>query len=108
MVRNAEDILTAAPPPPADARIAYGTEPLQFGDLRHADGDALAVVLHGGSWKATYNLIHLAHLCIALGEAGIAAFHDEERRGGGPSGAGAAAPFEARARRCGAPGASRR
>src|ERR1041384_1557534 len=86
MVRNAEDILTAAPPPPADARIAYGTEPLQFGDLRHADGDALAVVLHGGSWKATYNLIHLAHLCIALGEAGIATFNVEYRRVGDPGG----------------------
>ena len=71
MVRVAADILTDPPPPPAGARIAYGHEPLQFGDLRRADSDALAIVLHGGAWKATYNLIHTGHLCVALRDAGI-------------------------------------
>jgi acetyl esterase/lipase len=84
--RDAHDILTDPPPPPADARIAYGPEPLQFGDLRRAEGDALAVVLHGGVWKATYNLIHTGHLCVALQDEGIATFNVEYRRVGDPGG----------------------
>jgi acetyl esterase/lipase len=86
MHRNAAAVLTDPPPPPADARIAYGPEPLQFGDLRRADGDGLAVVLHGGVWKATYNLIHTGHLCCVLREAGIATFNVEYRRVGDPGG----------------------
>src|ERR1051326_5650572 len=86
MRRQAVDILTDPPPPAADERLTYGREPLQFGDLRRADGDALAVVIHGGSWKATYNLIHMAHLCIALRDAGIATFSVEYRRVGDPGG----------------------
>jgi acetyl esterase/lipase len=78
--------LTDPPPPPADARIAYGPAPLQFGDLRTAEGDGLAVVLHGGSWKATYNLIHLGPLCLVLRDAGIATFNVEYRRVGDPGG----------------------
>jgi acetyl esterase/lipase len=80
--RNAADVLTDPPPPLADARIAYGPEPLQFGDLRNASGDALAVVLHGGVWKAMYNLIHTGHLCGVLRDAGIATFNVEYRRVG--------------------------
>jgi acetyl esterase/lipase len=84
--RSAVDILTDPPPAAADMRLAYGLEPLQFGDLRHAEGDGLAVVLHGGSWKAVYNLIHLGHLCVALRDAGIATFNVEYRRVGDPGG----------------------
>jgi len=84
--RDSHDILTDPPPPPADERVAYGPEPLQFADLRNVDGDSLAVVLHGGSWKATYNLIHLAHLCIHLGEAGVPTLNVEYRRVGDPGG----------------------
>jgi acetyl esterase/lipase len=86
VARNATDILTDPPPPPADERVAYGAEPLQFADLRNVDGDTLAVVLHGGSWKATYNLIHLAHLCILLGEHGVPTLNVEYRRVGDPGG----------------------
>ena len=90
MTRNAEEILRDSPPPVADARLVYGPEPLQFGDLRRADGseqdDELVVVLHGGSWKATHNLTHLAHLCIALRESGISTFNVEYRRVGDPGG----------------------
>jgi acetyl esterase/lipase len=86
MTRVAEDILTDPPPPAADARLAYGPGPLQFGDLRRAEGEALAIVLHGGSWKATYNLTHLGHLCLALREAGVATFNVEYRRVGDPGG----------------------
>lgn len=86
MERNAADVLTDPPPPPADERIAYGRGPLQFGDLRAADANGLAVVLHGGSWKATYNLIHLGHLCLVLRDAGIPTFNVEYRRVGDPGG----------------------
>jgi acetyl esterase/lipase len=87
VTRNAEEILRDSPPPAADARLVYGPEPLQFGDLRRADGgDALVLVLHGGSWKATYNLTHLAHLCIALRDYGISTFNVEYRRVGDPGG----------------------
>ena len=86
MARDPHDILTDPPPPAADRRIAYGPEPLQFADVRNADGDALALVLHGGSWKATYNLTHLAHLCILLGEHGVPTLNVEYRRVGDPGG----------------------
>lgn len=88
MSRDSEDILTDPPPPPADARLAYGPEPLQFGDLRLAEGVSppLAVVLHGGYWKATYNLIHTGHMCRALTEAGIATWNVEYRCVGVPNG----------------------
>jgi len=86
VTRNADDILTDPPPPPADVRLPYGPEPLQFGDLRESESDTLFVVLHGGSWKATYNLIHLGHLCIRLGDAGVTTFNVEYRRVGDPGG----------------------
>ena len=95
MGRASSDILTAPPPPAADARLAYGEEPLQFGDLRLPPGPGpfpLAVVLHGGYWQATYNLIHVGHMCAALATAGIATWNVEYRRlgdvGGGWPGTG--------------------
>jgi len=36
-------------------------------------------VLHGGYWKATYNLIHTGHLCEALRAAGVASWNVEYR-----------------------------
>jgi acetyl esterase/lipase len=84
--RSAADILTDPPPSPADVRLAYGHEPLQFGDLRRADGEGLAVVLHGGSWKSAHDLVHIGHLCVALRDAGIATFNVEYRRVGNPGG----------------------
>jgi acetyl esterase/lipase len=89
VARNSEDILTDPPPPAADARLAYGSEPKQFGDLRLPAVDGLpplAVVVHGGAWKAIYNLIHIGHLCAALGEAGIATWNVEYRSVGDPEG----------------------
>jgi len=43
-------------------------------------------VLHGGSWKATYSLVHAGHLCVALRDAGIPTFNVEYRRVGDPGG----------------------
>jgi acetyl esterase/lipase len=85
MPRDSADVLFDPPPPAADARLAYGPEPKQFGDLRLPGVDGLwplAVVIHGGAWKATYNLIHTGHMCNALGQAGIATWNLEYRSRG--------------------------
>jgi acetyl esterase/lipase len=78
------------PSPQADARIHYGSDPLQFGDLRLPTGDGphkVAIVIHGGFWRAKYNLEHAGHLCAALARAGIATWNLEYRRIGNPGGA---------------------
>jgi len=88
-MRDRAEILTDPPPPAADARVAYGLEPLQFGDLRVPPGEGpfpLAVVLHGGYWQATYNLIHSGHLGEAFRDAGIATWNLEYRCVGVPDG----------------------
>lgn len=88
-MRDSAEILTDPPPPAADVRVAYGPEPLQFGDLRLPAGDgpfALAVVIHGGYWKAIYNLIHTGHMGRALTAAGIATWNVEYRSVGVPGG----------------------
>lgn len=87
--RDSADILTDAPPPDADVRIAYGPEPLQFGDLRLPPGDGphpVAVVVHGGYWQAIHNLTHAGHLCVDLAGHGIATWNVEYRRMGDPGG----------------------
>jgi len=82
VTRDAAEILDDPPPPAADERLVYGPEPLQFADLRRATGDGLAIVLHGGSWKSSFNLIHLGHLCLELQHAGIPTLNVEYRRTG--------------------------
>ncbi len=88
-MRDSVDILTDPPSPAADARVAYGPEPLQFGDLRVPAGDGpfpLALVLHGGYWQATYNVIHTGRLCEALTAEGLVSWNLEYRSIGVPGG----------------------
>lgn len=76
-------------PPPADARLAYGGDPNQFGDLRlpKSVNDApLLMFIHGGYWRARYDLAHAGHLCAALAAAGMATFNIEYRRVGNAGG----------------------
>lgn len=83
-----EAILTA-PAPPADARIAYGPVPLQFGDLRLPPAPGphpVVMVIHGGFWRAAYDLTHIGHLCAALTAAGAATWNVEYHRLGQPGG----------------------
>jgi acetyl esterase/lipase len=87
--RSSADILTDAPPPDADVRVAYGPEPLEFGDLRLPTGRGphpVAAVVHGGYWQAIHNLTHAGHLCIDLAAHGIATWNVEYRRIGDPGG----------------------
>lgn len=82
MARDSRDILDDAPPPAADARLVYGPEPKQFGDLRLPGGDGpfpLVVVVHGGGWEGQYNLISAGHLCVELRGAGIGTWNVEYR-----------------------------
>ena len=85
---NSRDILTM-PAPEADERISYGSDSLQFGELRRPAGDGphpVAVVIHGGFWRAAYSLDHIGHLATALTEAGVATWSLEYRRIGDPGG----------------------
>jgi acetyl esterase/lipase len=89
MTRDSKQVLNDAPPPPADERLVYGPLPLQFGDLRRPTGAGphpLVVLIHGGAWKSTYNLIHAGHMAIALTAEGYATFNIEYRRVGDPGG----------------------
>jgi acetyl esterase/lipase len=88
----AQDILTLIPPK-ANARIPYGKEPAQFGDLflpspaKHAPGPHPTVLfIHGGFWRSAYSLDHAGHLCAELARAGAAVWSLEYRRLGDAGG----------------------
>jgi len=86
--RVVESILSR-PVPAADRRLPYGGDPRQFGDLRLPAGEGphpCLVAIHGGFWRARYDLEHLGHLCHALTEQGIATWSLEYRRVGDPGG----------------------
>jgi acetyl esterase/lipase len=88
LVTSSEDILTL-PPPKADARVAYGSDENQFIDLRLPHGKApyaLAIFIHGGFWRARYDLGYGGHLCAALTAQGVATANLEYRRVGNPGG----------------------
>ena len=78
------------PSKPADARISYGPDPLQFGELRLPRGTGpfpLAVVIHGGCWVSEVaTLQNTAALADALRDAGIATWNIEYRRVDNPGG----------------------
>jgi acetyl esterase/lipase len=86
-----DDILSLKPPP-TDARIPYGSDPNQFLDLRipakktGKDLYPLVINIHGGYWRAKYNLDHAGHLCAALTAAGVATANLEYRRVGNEGG----------------------
>jgi len=76
------DILDRPPPAP-DHTIAYLNGPHRFGHLRLPEGDGphpMVVVLHGGFWRAAYDLAHIGHLCEALRGEGLATWSLEYRR----------------------------
>jgi acetyl esterase/lipase len=76
-------------PPKADSRFAYGADPNQFVDVRIPDGKGphpVVFFVHGGYWRARYDLTHTGHLCAALKKSGIASWNIEYRRVGQPGG----------------------
>lgn len=87
-VLTTKDVLEF-PVPPADHRIPYGPELLQFGDIRMPEGEGpfpVAIVVHGGCWLAEYNLDHIASFCANLTESGVATWSLEYRRVGDEGG----------------------
>ena len=88
--RNPLALATAAVPPGA-IRLSYGTDPLQFGELRLPSTKGphpLAIVIHGGCWVAKLGNLdpravamdNMRPLAAALTEAGIATWNIEYRR----------------------------
>ena len=88
------DLLTSADlahfeTPPPTARIPYGDDDLQFGDLRVPDGQGphpVAIFIHGGCWLAQYDIAHSSKLSAALAGNGIATWSLEYRRVGDDGG----------------------
>ena len=83
-----DDILKL-PAAPADARPAYGSDPNQFGEIRipQTKGPFPVVMnIHGGYWRAKYDLTHAGHLCAALTAKGLATWNVEYRRVGNQGG----------------------
>jgi pimeloyl-ACP methyl ester carboxylesterase len=75
--------------PAADWRIAYGSKPKQFCDLRVPALQIerpVAIIIHGGFWRARFALTYMGHLCESLRQAGIATWNVEYRGVGDPGG----------------------
>jgi len=85
---SAEDVLSKPQPTP-DERVAYGADPNQFLEVRlprTKPPHPVLVHIHGGYWRAKYDLAHAGHLCQTLRAAGIATFNLEYRRVGNVGG----------------------
>ncbi|WP_433965406.1 alpha/beta hydrolase family protein [Tunturiibacter gelidiferens] len=81
-------ILDVPPALPA-TRIAYSRGEFQFGELRVPSGSGphpVAIVIHGGFWRARYDLTETRHLCEAVTRLGLATWSLEYRRIGNPDG----------------------
>lgn len=79
----------ALPSTPADHRIAWGRDPVQFGDLRLPPGPGphpVVVLVHGGCWLAEYGLDYLGAMAGAVTAAGFATWSVEFRRVGDAGG----------------------
>ena len=71
-------------------RLAYGPERLQFGELYlpdHAGPHAVIALIHGGYWRARYDLTLMKGLAKDLARRGYAAWNIEYRRIGNAGGA---------------------
>ncbi|MDN4160748.1 alpha/beta hydrolase family protein [Nocardioides abyssi] len=81
---------------PTQQRIEYGEGPSRFGELHLPEGGAgaargVVVVIHGGFWRAQYDLSLGTPLAVDLAGRGWAAWNIEYRRvGSGPGGGGGA------------------
>ena len=77
------------PSPAPDHTIPYGSDPLQFGELRLPEGDGpfpLIVFIHGGCWMAEYDIEHSRKLAAQFPVEGIASWSLEYRRVGNAGG----------------------
>ena len=75
--------ILSLPAPPADFRIPYGPGEFHFGDLRLPKQDGphpVVIVIHGGFWRAAYDLLYAGNLAASLTSAGVATWNIEYRR----------------------------
>jgi acetyl esterase/lipase len=81
-------------PAPGAHTVAYGPDPAQFAELTLPTGEpkGVVVVVHGGFWKAAYDLSLGRPLASSLAEHGWAAWNIEYRRVG--NGGGDPATFD--------------
>lgn len=85
---SVKDAVTRSRLPP-DHRFHYGPHPFQFGDLRVPRGAGphpVAVLIHGGCWRARYDLHLMDAMARHLTEIGYATWNLEFRRHGHDSG----------------------
>jgi len=86
---NPRDLDTMPSRPPT-ARIAYGSDSLQFGELRIPEGRGpfpVAIIIHGGCWLSRFaSLKIMSPLADALAKDGIATWNIEYRRNDNPGG----------------------
>jgi acetyl esterase/lipase len=71
------------PAPAADQRIAYGPGEFHFADLRlptRPGPHPVVIVIHGGFWRAAFDLVYMGHVCDALTRVGFATWNIEYRR----------------------------
>lgn len=83
------DQVTSLPGAHADHRLTYGPDAAQFGDLYLPPGRGphpVVVLLHGGCWRAQYDLAILEPLAGALRNEGLAVWSLEYRRLGNGGG----------------------
>ncbi len=75
---------------PVQERLTYGTDPAQFGVLSLPNDDGgpwpVAVVIHGGFWRARYDVTLGEPLAADLSRRGFAAWNIEYRRVGNGGG----------------------
>lgn len=67
-------------------RVRYGPHELHFADVRAAPGAPAVLLIHGGVWKAMYDLAYFDPLAAALHDAGAATVNLEYRRVGNGGG----------------------
>src|SRR5690348_5827385 len=66
-------------------RISYGNDPAQFGELhlpRRTEHRGTVVIIHGGFWRARYDLDYGRPLAADLAAHGFTAWNVEYRRVG--------------------------
>ncbi|MDC0744917.1 alpha/beta hydrolase family protein [Polyangium mundeleinium] len=73
----------AGGPPTGPARLSYGPDPSQIGDLRLPNGEGphpVMVILHGGCWSSGYGKDLMDGMSESLTKAGFATWNVEYRR----------------------------